>query len=111
MTRIVRLTRENACSRQLRFERVFPQECHVSRPYREVRLRLPPTFRPPRVSRLEDRRARALEPFADVGRRSFLCLRSKNLCAEKFGVRFQQDKAFRHQIFDALIAAVENIGR
>jgi hypothetical protein len=38
-------------------------------------------------------------------------LRFKNLCAEKFGVRFQQDKAFRHQMFDALIAAVENIGR
>jgi hypothetical protein len=46
--------------------------------------------------------------FKDAAER---CFGSKNLCAEKFGVRFQQDRAFRHQIFDALIAAVENIGR
>jgi hypothetical protein len=38
-------------------------------------------------------------------------LRFKNLCDEKFGERFQQDENFRHQMFDGLLAAVENIDK
>jgi len=36
-------------------------------------------------------------------------LRFQQLCDEKFGKRFQQDKNFRHQSFDALLAAVADI--
>jgi len=35
----------------------------------------------------------------------------KRLCLGKFGERFHLDENFRHQIFDALLAAVENIDR
>jgi hypothetical protein len=38
-------------------------------------------------------------------------LRFKKLCDEKFGQRFQRDGNFRRQGFDALLAAVENIGK
>ncbi|HMF45477.1 MAG TPA: hypothetical protein VKE29_02280 [Candidatus Udaeobacter sp.] len=38
-------------------------------------------------------------------------LRFVKLCDEKFGKRFQKNRDFRHQMFDALLAAVENIGK
>ena len=38
-------------------------------------------------------------------------IRFQKLCVEKFGQQFQQDKNYRHQAVDLLLAAVENIGK
>jgi hypothetical protein len=38
-------------------------------------------------------------------------IRFQELCVEKFGQQFQQDKNFRHQAVDLLLAAVENIDK
>jgi len=38
-------------------------------------------------------------------------IRFKKLCHEKFGQRFQHNENFRHQAVDALLAAIESIGK
>jgi hypothetical protein len=42
---------------------------------------------------------------------AMIVVRFKKLCIEKLGQRFHRDKNFRHQAVDALLIAIENIGR